>query len=190
MLNKIMKYLLTRLCVCCFILTTTAHAAYTLGAGDSIRIAVYGEDDLSFEEYLIDSGEKLDYPYVGEINLKSQTLKNLQEIITNGLQNGYLMDPKVTVNIVKYRNVYVNGVVNQPGGYEYQPDLTVQKAIALAGGFLAKYRKTKGIYVTKSKEIEGLTQKEIERLLEDKPEADLNDPIGPGDTIYVVSSFW
>jgi polysaccharide export outer membrane protein len=190
MLNKIKQYALTIFCAASLLVISSAQAAYTLGAGDSIRIAVYGEEDLSFEEYLIDSGEKIDYPYVGEIDLKYQTPKNLQELITRGLQNGYLLDPKVTVNIVKYRNVYVNGVVNNPGGYEYQPGLTVQKAIALAGGFLAKYRKTKGIYVTKSNEIEGLSQREIEQLLKDKRESDLNDPIGPGDTIYVVSSFW
>jgi polysaccharide export outer membrane protein len=185
-----MKYVLTSLSACCFLFIAAAHADYTLGAGDSIRIAVYGEVDLTFDEYLIDSGETIDYPYIGTIVLKNQTLKDLQERITQGLQKGYLIDPKVTVNIVKYRNVYINGVVNKPGGYEFQPDLTVQKAIALAGGFLAKYRKTKGIYLTKSKEIEGLTQSQIDDLLKNKKEADLNDPVGPGDTIYVVSSFW
>jgi polysaccharide export outer membrane protein len=187
MLNNVIKLVVV---LGLLVSTVVSAADYTLGAGDTIRIAVYGEVDLSFEEYLIDSGETIDYPYIGTISLKNQTLKNVQERITQGLQNGYLIDPKVTVNIVKYRNIYVNGVVNKPGGYEYQPDLTVQKAIALAGGFLAKYRKTKGIYITKANEIEGLTQDQIDDLLKNKPEADLNDPIGPGDTIYVVSSFW
>ncbi len=186
MLNKLMR---TVFSLGCFLFIAQAHA-YTLSAGDSIRIAVYGEPDLTFDEFLIDSGETIDFPYLGNISLKNKTLKQVQEEITAGLQGDYLIDPKVTVNIVEYRNIYVNGVVNKPGGYEYQPGLTVQKSIALAGGFLAKYRKTKGIYVTKSAEIEGLSQKEIEDLLADKPEANLNDPVGPGDTIYVVSSFW
>ena len=189
MLNKIMKCTLVLLGACCFFISS-AQAAYTLGAGDSIRISVYGEEELSFDEYLIDSGEALDYPYIGVIDLNGKSPKALQEAIAAGLNEGYLRDPKVTVNIVKYRNIYINGVVNKPGGYEYQPDLNVQKAIALAGGFLAKYRKTKGIYLTKADEIKGLTQDEIEDLLDDKKEADLNDPVGPGDTIYVVSSFW
>ncbi|WP_458768766.1 polysaccharide biosynthesis/export family protein [Vibrio sp. RC27] len=189
MLNKIMKCALLVLSACCFFISS-AQAAYTLGAGDTIRISVYGEEELSFEEYLIDSGEALDYPYVGVIDLKGKSPKALQEAIAAGLDGNYLMDPKVTVNIVKYRNVYINGVVNNPGGYEYQPDLTVQKAIALAGGFLAKYRKTKGIYLTKANETQGLTQDQIEDLLDNKKRSDLNDPVGPGDTIYVVSSFW
>lgn len=165
-------------------------AGYPLAAGDTIRIFVYEEENLSFEEYLIDGSESIDYPYLGTINLHNMTVKSLQQRITAGLKGDYLIDPKVTVNIVKYRNIYVNGVVNEPGGYEYQPDLTVQKAIALAGGFIAKYRKTKGIYLTKDNETNGLSQEQIEDLLKDKPEADLNDVVGPGDTIYVVSSFW
>jgi polysaccharide biosynthesis/export protein VpsN len=173
------------------LISAAATAAdYTLGAGDTIRISVYGEQDLSVEEVLIDSGESLEYPYLGTIKIKNKTLRDLQEMITAGLRNGYLVDPKVTVNMVKYRNIYVNGVVNKPGGYEYQPDLTVEKAISLAGGFLAKYRKTKGIYLTKQSEVKGLTQDEIQDLLKNKKEADLSAPVNPGDTIYVVSSFW
>ncbi|MGX9418465.1 polysaccharide biosynthesis/export family protein [Vibrio sp. WJH972] len=189
MLYKIFKHVMIVLGVGC-LFVSSVQAAYTLGAGDTIRISVYGEEELSFDEYLIDSSETLDYPYVGVIELKDKTPKNVQGAIAAGLKGGYLTDPKVTVNIVKYRNIYINGVVNQPGGYEYQPDLTVQKAIALAGGFLAKYRKTKGIYLTKADEIKGLTQDEIEDLLDNKKRSDLNDPVGPGDTIYVVSSFW
>jgi polysaccharide biosynthesis/export protein VpsN len=167
-----------------------AEDSYKIGAGDTVRISVYGEEDLSFEEYLIDSSESIDYPYLGEIKLGGKTLKQAQELITNGLKNGYLIDPKVTINVVKYRSIYVNGVVNKPGAYEYQPGLTVQKAIAMAGGFLAKYRKTKGIYVTKSKETEGMSEEQVNQFLKDKKEANLNDAIGAGDTIYVVSSFW
>lgn len=187
MYKKIIKCLVA----CCFLFVAGAHAAdYKLGAGDSIRIAVYGEDDLTFDQYVIDSGETIDYPYLGTLNIKNKTVKDVQAMITQGLKNGYLIDPKVTVNIVKYRNVYINGVVNKPGGYEYQPGLTVQKAIALAGGFLAKYRKTKGIYLTRENETEGMTDAQIKDLLQKKDEVDLNDAIHPGDTIYVVSSFW
>ncbi len=190
MLNKIIKCTLKVFSACCFLFFAQAHAAYTLGAGDSIRIAVYGEEDLTFNEYLIDSSETIDYPYLGNISLKNKTLKDVQKAITNGLKNGYLVDPKVTVNIVHYRNVYVDGVVRSPGGYEYQPDLTIQNAIALAGGFIAKYRKTKGISLIKSKETEGLSKEQIDDLIKNKKEADLNDPVGPGDTVHVISSFW
>lgn len=184
------RFMFVLACLCAFASTQVSAADYPLAAGDTIRIAVYGEEDLSFDEYLIDGSESIDYPYLGTISLHDMSVRDLQELITIGLRGDYLIDPKVTVNIVKYRNIYVNGVVNKPGGYEYQPDLTVQKAIALAGGFLAKYRKTKGIYLTKDSETRGLTQEQIQAMLKNKPESDLNDSVGPGDTIYVVSSFW
>ncbi|ASA56333.1 polysaccharide biosynthesis/export family protein [Vibrio gazogenes] len=186
-----LKIILKSMVLCCIFFSVFASAAeYRLGAGDTIRISVYGEPDLSYEQYLIDSGGTMDYPYLGNLELKHKTLSELRNMIVNGLKGQYLVDPKVTINIVKYRNIYVNGVVNSPGGYEYQPGLTVQKAIALAGGFLAKYRKTRGIYLTKDEEIEGLSQDQIEELLKGKHEVELNEAVHPGDTIYVVSSFW
>jgi polysaccharide biosynthesis/export protein VpsN len=187
MLNNVIKLVVV---LGLLVSTVVSAADYTLGAGDTIRISVYGEEDLSVNGVLIDSGESLEYPYLGTIVIKNKTLRDLQEMITSGLRNGYLIDPKVTVNMVKYRNIYVNGVVNKPGGYEYQPDLTVEKAISLAGGFLAKYRKTKGIYLTKQSEVKGLNQDQIQDLLKNKKTADLSAPVNPGDTIYVVSSFW
>ena len=189
-----LKTILKAVIICSLYLTAmcTAQAAsdYTLGAGDSIRISVYGEEDLSFDALLIDSSESFEYPYLGNIDAGNRTLQQLQQALANGLRGDYLIDPKVTVSIVSYRDVFVNGVVNKPGAYEYQPDLTVEKAIALAGGFLARYRKTKGIYLTKDEEIKGLTQDQINELLKDKNTVDLTASVSPGDTIYVVSSFW
>lgn len=187
MLKTITKLLLISLT---FFSATTFAAEYTLSAGDTISISVYGEEDLTFENMVIDNRQNFDYPYLGSISTRGKTLKQVQESIASGLRGDYLIDPKVTVSIVKYRNIYVNGVVNKPGGYEYEPELTVEKAIALAGGFLAKYRKTRGIYVTTEEEIAGLSQKQIQSYLKNKGEAGLTDKINPGDTIYVVSSFW
>ncbi|PWI34811.1 sugar transporter [Vibrio albus] len=186
-----LKIILKVLIVCSFLISGASHASdYKLAAGDTIRISVYGEEDLSFDELLIDSSENFEFPYLGNISAKDKTLREVQEELTSGLKGDYLVNPKVTVSIVEYRNIYVNGVVNKPGAYEYQPDLSVEKAIALAGGFLAKYRKTKGVYLTKSEEVKGLTQNEIKDLLEKKSEVDLTAEVHPGDTIYVVSSFW
>ncbi|MCE0493311.1 polysaccharide biosynthesis/export family protein [Vibrio salinus] len=188
MKNHIFKFLLLMAGLVCSV--SSFAAGYRLGAGDEIKISVYGEPDLSYDQLIIDSSEKIDYPYLGTIDLKGKTLSQVRNMITKGLKGDYLVDPKVTINMVKYRNIYVNGVVNAPGGYEYQPGLTVQKAIALAGGFLAKYRKTKGIYLTRENETDGMTDEQIKELLKNKEEVDLNDIVHPGDTIYVVSSFW
>lgn len=169
---------------------TVQASNYTISAGDTIKISVYGEDDLTFDNLVIDGREMFEFPYLGGIKTKNKTLKQIQNDIRTGLKGDYLIDPKVNVSIVKYRDIFVNGVVNKPGAYEYQPDLTVEKAIVLAGGFLAKYRKTKGIYLTKSDDIKGLSDSEIKKLLKDRDEVSTTTFISPGDTIYVVSSFW
>ncbi|MDG3088260.1 polysaccharide export protein [Vibrio hannami] len=187
MLKTITKLFL----VCLTFISVASYASdYTLSAGDTISISVYGEEDLTFENMVIDNRQNFDYPYLGSISTKGKTLKQVQVAIADGLRGDYLIDPKVTVSIVKYRNIYVNGVVNKPGAYEYEPELTVEKSIALAGGFLAKYRKTKGIYLTQENELEGMSQKQIQDFLKNKGEVELTEKVRPGDTIYVVSSFW
>lgn len=172
-----------------------ADSLYKIGAGDTIRIKVYDEDTLSMDELKIDNRESIDYPYLGEIQLGGKTLEQLQKEITNGLKGDYLIDPKVNVAIVRYRNVYINGLVNSPGGYEYEPGLTVQKAISLAGGVMSKYRRSAKAYITKASDgskYQNLSNKELADAFEKDTENEVEpyQRIHPGDTIYVVASFW
>ncbi|MGF1753489.1 polysaccharide export protein [Vibrio makurazakiensis] len=163
---------------------------YTLAPGDAISISVYGEEDLSIEELRIDTRQMVEYPYLDKISTKGKTLNQLQEEITTGLKGRVLINPKVSVNIFSYRNFYINGVVNKPGGYEYEPGLTVEKAVSLAGGFIAKYRKSKGIYITRSNETKNLSEEELADYLDDQEESRISDKVGPGDTVYIVSSLF
>lgn len=112
----------------------TAPDAYRLGAGDHILIQVFDEPDLSMSFRLNDSGI-LNYPLLGEIDVAGLTVPELEQRITRGLLGDYLVNPDVTVSIEEYRPIFINGEVRQPGGFPYQPGLTVNKAIALAGGF-------------------------------------------------------
>jgi len=163
---------------------------YTLAPGDTISISVYGEDDLSIKELQIDIREIIEYPYLDKISTKGKTLNQLQEEITNGLKGRVLIHPKVSVTIFEYRNFYVNGVVNKPGGYEYEPGLTVEKAVSLAGGFVAQYRKSKGIYITRASETKHMSEEELIEYLDTQEESRTSDKVGPGDSIYVVSSLF
>ena len=172
-----------------------ANEKYQLGAGDVIRISVYGEQDLSIDSVKIDDREAFDYPYLGEIDLSGKTLNEIKNIIYSGLKGDYLVDPKVSVSIVKYRNIYVNGMVNKPGGYEYQPGLTVQKAISLSGGVISKYRRSAKIYHIKASEFKKYKDYSQDELinkfeLDMKNEAASHSIINSGDTIYVIASFW
>ena len=115
----------------------SAHAAepgaYLLGTGDKIQITVFGEEDLSMETRLSNKGN-IAYPLLGEISLAGKSASEAEAYIINGLKGRFLVDPKITVTVAEYRQFFINGEVNKPGGYPYLPGLTLHKAIALAGG--------------------------------------------------------
>lgn len=150
---------------------------YRLGAGDKLNITVFGEKELSMEIRLSDAGSFL-YPFLGEVLAKNKTIGELQGLLTSSLKDGYLVDPKVYVGILEYRPFFVNGEVSKPGGYPYQPGLTIRKAISLAGGLTPRASLTK-IYV-----IHENDPSSTPRLTH------INAILQPGDTITIDQSFF
>jgi len=150
---------------------------YRLNKGDFIQIHIYDEQDLSMRVSL-NSIATFSYPFLGEISASNLTIRELEVLIANGLRGRYLIDPKVNITIVEYRKFFINGQVKQPGGYAFQPGLTVQKAIILAGGFTNRASKDR-IYVIHDVTDSG-----------DRANIGLNDPIKPGDIITIEQSFF
>ncbi len=152
-------------------------SVYTLGAGDRIDITVFGEEDLSMEVLLNDAGS-FSYPFLGELNVKGLTISQLESLIIEGLKGPYLIDPKISVSIVQYRRFFVRGEVNKPGGFPYEPGMTLQKAVSLAEGFTDRASRSKFYIVSDTSEDE-------ERRL-----AKLNTLIRPGDIVTIEESFF
>ena len=114
---------------------------YLLGSGDQISITVYNEPDLTTTVKINKSGY-ISFPFLDDIKVIGLTPKKLEELVKKGLLGDYLIDPQVTVSIVEYRPFFIHGQVKRPGGYPYQDDLTLDKAIALAGGLANRASKT------------------------------------------------
>ncbi|ELX4189119.1 polysaccharide export protein [Vibrio vulnificus] len=149
---------------------------YHLGTGDKIEIIVYGEDDLSMKLKIGKAG-LVNFPYIGEVKLTGRTPSEIETEIEKCLRGDYLLNPMVTVNLESFRLFYISGEVEQPNGYEYQPRLTVEQAIAMAGGFTD--RADKGdINIRSGSTLE---------LIED---VELTHPVNPGDTVIVEQSFF
>ncbi|EIX4875397.1 TPA: polysaccharide export protein [Vibrio vulnificus] len=149
---------------------------YHLGTGDKIEIIVYGEDDLSMKLKIGKAG-LVNFPYIGEVKLTGRTPSEIETEIENRLRGDYLLNPMVTVNLESFRLFYISGEVEQPNGYEYQPRLTVEQAIAMAGGLTD--RADKGdINIRSGSTLE---------LIED---VELTHPVNPGDTVIVEQSFF
>ena len=151
---------------------------YTLNAGDSIRIHVYGEEDLSFQQLLIGPNGRISYPFLGELKVTGRTAAELQQMLVDGLKPDYLVDPRISVSIVKYRPFFVNGEVKRPGGVDFQPGLTLRKAISLAGGFTERANK-KQVLVIADSDPERREQK-----------VGLEYRVRPGDIFTVQDTFF
>ncbi|HKU63462.1 MAG TPA: polysaccharide biosynthesis/export family protein [Rhizomicrobium sp.] len=118
----------------------TGHAAivnddsYRLGAGDKMKITVYGEQDLS-GEFLVSSNGRVQFPLVGEIQAVNLTAQEFAKALTAELGAKYLRNPKVSIEIQTFRPFYIIGEVNKPGEYAYESGLSLHGAVALAGGY-------------------------------------------------------
>ena len=155
-----------------------AAGGYSLNAGDSIRIHVYGESDLTFENLLIGQNGRISYPFLGELTVAGKTAAEVQRMLTEGLKPDYLIDPRISVSIVKYRPFFVNGEVKRPGGVDFQPGLTLRKAISLAGGFTERANK-KQVLVIADNDPERKEQK-----------VGLDYQVQPGDIFTVQDTFF
>jgi polysaccharide export outer membrane protein len=164
------------LALLCFTAIANEAENYKLGPGDVIVIQVFGEDELKLETQLTDSGT-VNYPFLGTIKVVGMSIKELEQHVYNGLKPDYFVEPNVFVGIVQYRPFYIHGEVKKPGGYPYQPGMTVNQAIALAGG---------------------LTERASKEKIEISREGDknntqtgtLNTKISAGDTITIEQRFF
>jgi len=107
---------------------------YKLGAGDRLRISVFGEPTLS-GEYALDGSGMISYPLLGQIAAGARTPAEVQQEVTTRLGAEFLRSPKVSIEVANYRPVYILGEVARPGEFPYAEGMTVFALVARAGGF-------------------------------------------------------
>jgi polysaccharide export outer membrane protein len=150
-----------------------AHdAAYRLDAGDRLRIVIYGQEGLT-NIYSIDAGGAITLPLIGAVPARGRTPAGLAAEITERLRNGYIREPSVAVEIEAYRPFFILGEVAAPGQYPYVPNMSVESAVAIAGGFSPRARRDR-VTVTHSDAAGAI-----------RTIVPLGTPIGPGDTVLV-----
>jgi polysaccharide export outer membrane protein len=153
------------------------EGSYRLDTGDKIDIQVFDEPDLTMTAIISQSGF-INYSYLGNIEVAGKTPLQLERELTALLKDGYLVNPAVNITISEYRSFFINGEVARPGGYPYQPGLTLDKAIALAGGLTDRASKRR-IYVQRANSDDGSRQKINSSQL-----------VSPGDIINVEEGFF
>jgi polysaccharide export outer membrane protein len=151
-------------------------AAYRLDAGDRLRVVVYGQEGLT-NTYAIDVGGSITMPLIGSVPARGRTPAGLAALITAKLRNGYIREPSVAVEIEAYRPFFILGEVAAPGQYPYVPNMSVESAVAIAGGFSPRARRDR------------VTLTHTDNSGSSRIEVPVGTALGPGDTI-LVSERW
>jgi polysaccharide export outer membrane protein len=150
---------------------------YTLDSGDKLRIVVFGQDTLS-NNYTVDAQGHVNMPLIGSVPARGSTTAQLSAAISSKLRQSFIRDPSVAVDIETYRPFFVLGEVTFPGQYPFVPNMTVENAIAIAGGFTPRAYKDK---VTVTRQIQGQPG---------RYELPMRMPVRPGDTITVTERWF
>jgi len=114
--------------------TFTEEAPYTLDTGDKLRVVVFGQDGLS-NSYVVDAGGAITMPLIKAVPARGLTTAALARAVADRLRQGFVREPHVAIEVETYRPFFILGEVTAPGQYAYVPHITVEKAVAVAGGF-------------------------------------------------------
>jgi polysaccharide export outer membrane protein len=145
---------------------------YRLDSGDRLRVTVFEQPSLS-NAYSVDASGYVAMPLIGTVPARGLTTQELAGSVAGALRNGYLRDPDVSVEVDTYRPFFIMGEVRNPGQYTYVSGLTVQTAVAIAGGYAPRARQGAAEI---TRQING------ETLVGRVPST---DPVRPGDVIRV-----
>ena len=153
-----------------------AERTYRLGAGDKLKVTVFGEENL-FGQFEVNALGQVPLPLAGEVPARGLTLTAFRDAVAQRLGNGYLKNPKVSVEVLNFRPIYVHGEVKSGGEFTYRTGLKLRDAIAMAGGYT--YRANQSyVYITREGE---------EEISVPMPSS---TPVLPGDNVRVPERFF
>ncbi len=156
---------------------SSLNQEYQLGSGDLLKITVFNQEDLS-GEYTINGAGLISLPLIGDVNCKDLTAKQVEQGIAGKLKPDYLLNPRVSVQVLNYRPFYILGEVKEPKSYPYVDGMTYLNAVAIAGGYT--YRaKEDFVMVVRMND----PQKQELKL-------NMDEKVQPGDVIHVKERFF
>jgi len=150
---------------------------YALDSGDKLRVVVFGQDGLS-ASYSVDTSGNITMPLIGAVHARGHTPAQLQAAIAAKLRQGFVREPHVAVEVETYRPFFILGEVTLPGQYPYVANMTIETAVAIAGGYTPRAQKYR---IEISRQVSGLTEKRV---------VSPNYPVRPGDTIQVAERWF
>jgi polysaccharide export outer membrane protein len=159
------------------VLVAAPANSYTLDSGDKLRVVVFGQEGLT-SSYSVDTSGNITMPLIGAVRARGMSAAGLQASVVAKLRNGYVREPHVAVEVEAYRPFFILGEVTLPGQYPYVPNMTVETAVAIAGGYTPRAFKYK---IEISRQVNGLTEKRVV-----SPE----HPVRPGETVHIAERWF
>lgn len=160
-----------------FATATPTSRVYRLGPGDKLKITVFGEDNLSGQFDVNPSGS-VGMALLGDVQAKGLTVQEFRDAVTQRLvREGILKNPKVAVDVLNYRPIYVHGEVKNGGEFQYKSGLRLRDAVAMAGGYTYRAEQS---YVLLGRD----DQKELQVTMPG------DAPVLPGDNIRIPERFF
>lgn len=151
---------------------------YRLGAGDEIRIAIFGLDAAN-SSYAIGDQGSISVPLVGQVDVNGKTLAEVEAALASTLRDKQILkEPSVSVQVVKYRPFFILGEVQKPGQYPYVPGMTVLNAVSIAGGYTFRANERKA------------SISRVRSGVSSKATAQQDSRVMPGDTIIIPESWF
>lgn len=150
---------------------------YQLDTGDTVRVTVYGEADLS-NTYRIDDGGAIAFPLVGPVQVRGVTTKVAASRLAAALANGYMRNPDVAVEVAEYRPFFIQGEISNAGQFQYVYGMTVRAAVSTSGGFTDTADRGRAL----------VYRRQGNEMI--KSSVDLDFPIYPGDTIVILERWF
>lgn len=157
--------------------SSASNQEYQLGSGDVLKVTVFNQDDLS-GEYTINGAGKITLPLIGDVNAKDLTAKQVEQGIIDKLKPDYLLNPRVSVQVLNYRPFYILGEVKEPKAYAYVDGMTYLNAVAIAGGFTYRAKEDHVVVIR----MNDPQKRELTLKMDEK--------VMPGDVIHVEERFF
>ena len=145
---------------------------YVLDAGDKLRVVVFGQEGLS-NSYAVDGAGKISMPLIGAVEARGRTTAQLGTAIGTRLRAGFVREPHVAVEVDTHRPFFILGEITAAGQYTFVNGMTVETAVAIAGGFSPRAFKS---HATVGRIIEGQTVHAT---------VPISYPLRPGDTVTI-----
>jgi polysaccharide export outer membrane protein len=155
-----------------------APGPYRLGAGDGIRVTVYGLD-VANKSYAVGDGGTISVPLVGQLAVTGKTVLEVETMLAAALRDKQLLNaPSVSVEVERYRQFFILGEVQKPGQYPYVPGMSVLTAVSIAGGYTFRAQTKRATIV---RNLDGRTIKggAVPETL-----------VQPGDTISIAEAWF